>query len=65
VINTQCFNCKHYRGIFRCDAYPDRDIPDAIFTGEHDHTKPFEGDQGIRFSRRPLLEGEDADIGSG
>lgn len=65
MINTQCFNCKHYLGIFRCEAYPDRDIPDAIMLGEHDHTKPFPGDNGIRFSRADMVPGEEPDIGYG
>jgi hypothetical protein len=31
-----------------CDAYEER-IPVEIITGEHDHTEPFPGDNGIRF----------------
>jgi hypothetical protein len=47
----QCEGCKH---LFRdekgysCEAFP-RAIPEEILTGEHDHTKPFEGDKGIMF----------------
>ena len=32
----------------KCKAFPDG-IPEKILTGEHDHTKPFKGDNGIRF----------------
>ena len=31
-----------------CEAYPKK-IPPEIITGEHDHTKPFPGDNGIQF----------------
>lgn len=43
-----CFDCKHFRGLFHCDAFPDR-IPQAIIESEHDHTKPYPGDHGIQF----------------
>jgi hypothetical protein len=46
--STQCLNCKHYTMLMTCDAYPKK-IPIKIVTGEHDHTKPFPGDNGIRF----------------
>ena len=32
----------------KCKAYPEG-IPEKIITGEHDHTKPFPGDNGIQF----------------
>ena len=46
-VSYQCIECKHYHAFF-CDAYPDG-IPDEIMTGEHDHTEPFKGDNGIQF----------------
>ena len=49
MITDQCFNCKHYWGVFSCNAYPNGNIPTAIATGLHDHTKPFKGDNGVRF----------------
>ena len=43
----QCADCLHYNGWFACSAYTA--IPGEILTGEHDHRKPFPGDNGIRF----------------
>lgn len=44
----QCVHCFHYLVEHTCEAYPNG-IPDQIFQGLHDHTKPFKGDKGIRF----------------
>jgi hypothetical protein len=44
----QCVFCKNYNSELKCKAFPDG-IPEEILTGEHDHTEPFEGDNGIRF----------------
>jgi len=39
-----------------CDAFPEPPgIPAAIITGEHDHSEPFPGDNGVRFE--PIDEG--------
>jgi len=46
-----CNRCHHYRGYGKCAAFPDR-IPDAILDDEHDHHKPYPGDNGIRFEPR-------------
>jgi hypothetical protein len=46
--STQCIDCSRYEGLNTCEAYPDG-IPVEIITGEHDHTEPFPGDNGIRF----------------
>ena len=35
-------------GIGKCKAYP-KGTPQEIFNGTHDHTKPYKGDNGIRF----------------
>jgi hypothetical protein len=43
-----CKICKHYWEMGNCKAFPDG-IPEIFITGEHDHTKPFKGDGGIRF----------------
>ena len=51
----QCWYCKHYftyedKDGFFCHAYPDGDgIPEPIQNGNHDHTKAYKGDKGIRF----------------
>lgn len=35
----RCILCKHYYGHRLCDAFSGN-IPDEIFTGENDHSKP-------------------------
>jgi len=56
-----CSHCKHYdvenskpesNGNV-CKAFPEG-IPDEIWLGKNDHTKPYEGDHGILFD--PLDE---------
>lgn len=50
-IEIQCAFCVHLRGKGTCDAFPNG-IPEDIFiTGKHNHTEPFEGDNGIRFEK--------------
>lgn len=51
--SDQCLECKHYEGMHVCKAYPEK-IPMEIFTGQHDHTEPYEGDNGIQFE--PIKE---------
>lgn len=63
--STQCLECAHYLGAHACTAFPEK-IPDAIFTGDHDHREPYPGDGGIRF--KPLAgidngENDDTDEG--
>ena len=46
-----CIKCKHRRPALRgfiCKAFPKK-IPDEIMFGGFDHTKPYPGDNGIRF----------------
>tara|TARA_R110002020_G_scaffold467674_1_gene691444 strand:- start:9 stop:215 length:207 start_codon:yes stop_codon:yes gene_type:complete len=46
--STQCYDCLHYTGEFKCKAFP-VGIPRVIYIGQHDHTKEFKDDNGIRF----------------
>lgn len=55
-----CYGCKHFnrgkRGSLTCTAFPER-IPHEIVMNQHDHRKPYPGDNGIRFesdSKYPL-----------
>lgn len=51
----QCNKCVNYIVDGRCNAF-NKIIPEKILTGEHDHTKPFKGDGGIRFEPvKPLV----------
>jgi hypothetical protein len=57
TIMPQCFSCIHFHPAvtgkpYSCAAFPDR-IPREILMGEHDHLKPFPGDQGIRYEPKP------------
>tara|TARA_R110002096_G_scaffold275446_3_gene469203 strand:+ start:3286 stop:3462 length:177 start_codon:yes stop_codon:yes gene_type:complete len=52
----QCPVCIHYIKDLKCKAFPDG-IPKKILIGEHDHTKPFKGDNGIQFE--PIEEAND------
>ena len=46
---SQCARCVHKRGgKAACTAFP-KGIPGAILRGDHDHTQPYPGDNGIRF----------------
>ena len=55
----ECPVCIHRTaGTLACDAFPDG-IPELISTGEVTHTKPFEGDQGVRFKE---INGQISDL---
>lgn len=48
---AQCRQCAHYEGDGFCAAFPyPQGIPEAILSGEHDHTQSYPGDRGIRFA---------------
>ncbi len=50
-----CGWCKHHDTSFehpnRCKAF--KQIPLEIWEGKNDHTKPYPGDNGIIFQRKP------------
>lgn len=54
AVEWTCLECAHKllrkRGdkALKCDAFKDG-IPFAIIAGEHDHRKPYKGDNGIRY----------------
>ena len=43
----QCIDCKKYINFISCMTFDN--IPMKILTGEHDHTEPYPGDNGIQF----------------
>jgi hypothetical protein len=45
-----CYFCKHTTGDRKCKPFAR--IPDDIWFGKHDHTKPYPGDNGILFEPR-------------
>lgn len=53
--SDQCITCAHYRLFGECAAFP-QGIPDEIFTGRHNHTEPYPGDNGIRFEPLKMPE---------
>lgn len=55
MLPIQCTMCIHYRGKRKCKAFPGK-IPEVVFTGKHDHTKPFPGDGGVRFEPKEVVE---------
>jgi hypothetical protein len=54
-LSTQCATCKHWTRNMQCEAFPEL-IPDAISSGQFDHTRPFEGDHGIRYEKADRIQ---------
>ena len=50
-----CQLCKNQINMNLCLAFPDG-IPDKILVGEHDHEKPYKGDNDIQFE--PIEDNE-------
>jgi hypothetical protein len=44
----QCVYCVYYLDGGTCKAFH-KEIPDEIWSGKFDHTKPYLGDHGIQF----------------
>ena len=53
LVGPLCMQCRHIRANWTCDASP-RGIPPEIYLDRGtDHTRPVQGDHGIRFEPRP------------
>ena len=50
-----CHRCTHLRdgNLKTCDAFPDGEIPQEIWSSKHDHKTPYPGDHGIQFNLNP------------
>jgi len=52
VLTPLCKQCRHWSELdfsgYKCKAFPNG-IPEEIITSEHDHRKPYPGDNGIRY----------------
>jgi len=48
-----CIECKNIKSLVdrTCKAFP-KGIPIQIWNGKNNHTKPYKGDNGIRFEAR-------------
>ncbi len=56
IHDSKCIYCSNYLKIINnfiptCKAFPEG-IPEQIFWGTVDHTKPYPGDNGIRFEKK-------------
>lgn len=57
-IQPMCVACEHlHRSADNrtCNAFPEG-IPEEIWVNQHDHHKPYPGDQGVRFELAPIPE---------
>ena len=55
MILSQCFTCERFDRANTekntCSAFP-KGIPNDVFLGQFDHTKPYPGDNGLRYVAR-------------
>lgn len=56
LYDNACKMCRYYLMAGKCLAFPGG-IPDEVWRGENDHTKPVKGDGNIRF--KPLQGAKD------
>jgi hypothetical protein len=60
MTGNACMSCVHFDASVRdrevCGAFPDG-IPLKILLGKHSHRTPVEGDHGIRWEPKPVLNG--------
>jgi len=50
-MSIQCLACNNLNNnMTTCKAFP-KGIPEKILVGKFDHTRPWRGDDGIRFER--------------
>lgn len=45
-----CTFCEHFEEPWKCKAFDE--IPEEIWLGKNDHTKPYKGDNGIQFEKK-------------
>lgn len=61
-----CPDCRNYSGRRACDAF--ERIPDDVWAGANDHSKPIAGDHGVRFAallRKGSPKGSDEKLVAG
>ena len=57
-VSVQCLGCRHYHwGNLNCAAFP-KGIAEGILNGEFDHTKPYKGDNSVRYEPSDADEDE-------
>lgn len=52
MLSRVCSSCLNYRSNMSCAAF--KSIPEEIWLGDNDHTKPYPDDNGIQFEPIPL-----------
>ncbi len=66
IYSSVCNRCTWFTGTQpgdrSCEAFPDGTIPDEIWLGHNDHTEPYKGDGGIRFTPNPRVIASRRDI---
>lgn len=60
MTTSRCWRCAHYQGDLVCAAFPSG-IPEALLSGEDDHTRPFPGDQNLRYEPRDRIKDRDSE----